>query len=213
MSVDLSGLKVGTAWRVSTHNGDGVLFVYNLTRHPLYVVHYCDGGGYDNCDASGTLPSQRQCIKEVLGELKAPADITARDLDGRVIETEDGGKVFFGHGISVQFRPAEQRWRTSGAWPDWLTATSAASAEDIQAAYAAELERRKNPPVEIVWQDVLRIGDVVAQAWCEVRGDVWRISRLERSDYRLHRGLEFLTMRRDVEHAEQYIRDHYASTK
>lgn len=217
MAIDLSGLKVGTVWRVRTSYGDGLLLVRD-TRPRRYTVQYDGDRGFDNYAASGLSVGGAFRIEQILHELKPVADITASDLDGRIIETSDGGKVLFADDSAVVW---SKECRSGWTWghkpePRWADVCPRNDAVACQKAYAAELERR-NPPVEIVWQDVLRIGDVIAQAHCTVRGDIWRISHTdiwrishtEQGGYRIHCGLEYMAIRSGHTKAEQYIRDHY----
>lgn len=216
MAIDLSGLKVGTAWRVRTSGGDGTLIVFNLRGAPGYVVlHDTESRSFSECgytpfQPSGLSKGGQYRIEQILHELKPVADITASDLDGRVIETEDGGKVLFADGHAVL-------WDVDSAvfasWPldeDPAWCLSVLGATKFQAAYAAELERRKNPPVEIVWLEVLRIGDKVVAAHCCVRDDVWRIN-WSGIAYSVFRGLVHVAGRGSVKSAEEHITAYYAT--
>lgn len=213
MAIDLSGLQRGSVWRVRCRNGERLWLTIGGSPPP-YIREWphllSSGISVDDSGFAGAnhQPWRNEDVVEILHELKPVADITAADLDGMVIETADGGKVFFADGHARMETADECLLGTWGgnAPPKWARGRELA---DEVAAYAAELERRRNPPVEIVWQDVLRIADVIAQAHCTVRGDIWRISHTEQGGYRIHCGLEYMAIRSNHTQAEQYIRDHY----
>ena len=211
MSVDLSGLKVGGVWRVATNYDNGMLIVAGTDAVPSYTVHYDGHSGWDTYLANGFGIGGRHKIESILRELKPVSDITAADLDGRVIETADGGKVFFADGVARLWNSDNGgclgTWRSVNR-PDW--ASCQGTAEQDVAAYAAELERRRNPPIEVQWCDLHRINSQTIWATCKARGDVWSAALNEDDQFVVRKGGDYMWSLASIEITEQYIRDHYA---
>lgn len=219
MSVDLSGLKVGSVWRVETSWMNGTLFVYNIGDTTKYVVYY-NGGGADGCDATGLTSGGIYRITRILHELKPVSDINVKDLDRVVIETSDGGCVTFCDGIAftIDSNCLVTTSSPTGAFPSWLSEDGDSSptpreeADVIIAAYDADVARR-NEPLEFKWNIAIDHKGYPAHSSCMIRGDFWQMwHRVNGSSpIGMYLNRQWVTDANGFGDAEQYIRDHYAT--
>lgn len=206
MAIDLSGYTKGTKLAVRTRNGAVVELEIGAGRDEWpHLVRGCVTVDDDGLAGSEHKPWRDDDVLEIIGQAKLPTDITAADLDSLIITTKDGTRVLFADD-TARLQDRSGRIHGGTAWTSWQIGGNVERERD---AYAAELERRRNPPLEIVWRDQLTIKGMLAQAWCDVRGDIWRITMLDDRQYRIYLGMEYRTYADSVAEAEQYIRDHY----
>ena len=214
MSVDLSGYKARLDFVVECEDGVRGRLIVNVDGG--YYKHWLSrtDGKWGWVKDDGTPHTMRdECsIANIIGEMKLAKDITAADLDGMVIELDRGGRLFVGDGMAVVFSARGGFGTTCPAeYPEWFPYSEAGNPEKVIAAYAAELERRKNPPVEIVWQGEFDEKNVLLFGWCNVHGEKWLAIQLATEGFHLRHGREAIGWMKDVPTCEQYIRDHYAS--
>lgn len=142
---------------------------------------------------------------------RAAKTLTAADLDGMRFPTADGGVVGVvgGHGFLVQ-HSGYVFW-TSGQCPPWRNDGSGSNPTDIAAIILKEYEQHcRNPPIEIAWIDIHKIGNQIIFARCEIRDDHWSIVLNEDDQYVLRRNQDLCWSLASLEIVEGHIRKFYA---